>query len=126
MNIDTILFDLDGTLIDTNALIQESFKYTFSQYGYTFTDEELLQFNGPPLIDTFTNLDSQLAHEMVETYRKHNIANHNDYVKAFPGVQNTLEKLQEHHIKMGIVSAKMRPGVLLGLEVTELSDFFDT
>ncbi len=125
MNIKTILFDLDGTLIDTNELIQESFKHTFSQYGYSFTDREILQFNGPPLTHTFSALNPELVDDMIATYREHNLAHHNDYVKAFPHVQEVLQALSNNGMKMGIVSAKMRPGVELGLEVTGIRGFFD-
>lgn len=125
-NISTILFDLDGTLIDTNALIHASFKHTFDYYGYTFSDEAILQFNGPPLYATFRDINEALAEEMVATYREHNLAHHNDYVKAFPDVVFVLEQLQRHGIKMGIVSAKMRPGVELGIDVTGIHHFFDS
>lgn len=125
MNIDTILFDMDGTLIDTNALIHESFVYTFDHYGLNFTNEEILSFNGPPLIDTFTNINPDLAADMVETYRQHNLQHHNDYVTVFPDVIETLEKLQQAQVKMAVVSAKMRPGVELGLELTKIKQYFD-
>lgn len=126
MNIDTILFDMDGTLIDTNKLIHESFVHTFNHYGLSFTDEEILTFNGPPLIETFTNINPELAHSMVETYREHNIANHDAFVKVFPTVIETLERLKAENIKMAVVSAKMRPGVELGLEMTNIRQYFDT
>lgn len=126
MKIKTILFDLDGTLIDTNALIQASFKHTFDHYGYTFSDEEILQFNGPPLYHTFRDVNEVLADDMVDTYREHNLAHHNDYVAAFPDVVDVLEKLKQNGIKMGIVSAKMRTGVELGLEVTGILHYFDS
>lgn len=126
MNIETILFDMDGTLIDTNELIFESFKHTFTHYGYDFTDDELKAFNGPPLVDTFKNLNADLADEMVQTYRKHNLANHDQYVKVFPDVLETIEHLYKRNIPMGVVSAKMRTGVELGLELTGLIDFFQT
>jgi pyrophosphatase PpaX len=126
MSIETILFDLDGTLIDTNELIQESFRHTFDHYGYTFSDEEMLQFNGPPLLHTFSKLNERLAGEMVKTYREHNLEHHNNYVKAFPNVKEVLRVLADHGVRMGIVSAKMRPGVKLGLEVTGIDSFFET
>lgn len=126
MNIETVLFDMDGTLIDTNELILESFKHTFNHYGYQFSDQEILTFNGPPLVDTFVGLDSDLADEMIETYRTHNLAHHEQYVKVFPEVIETLEALQRRGIPMGVVSAKMRTGVELGLEITGIRDFFQT
>lgn len=125
MSIETILFDLDGTLIDTNELIHKSFEYTFDQYGYSFSQEEILQFNGPPLIKTFTDINPDLAEDMLETYRKHNLEHHNDYAKLFPNVKETLEILQANGKRLGIVSAKMRSGVVLGLEVTGIKHFFD-
>lgn len=126
MNIKTVLFDLDGTLIDTNELIDESFRHTFKTYDYVFTDEEIRGFNGPPLRDTFYNLNNGLAEEMIQTYREHNIANHEVYIQAFPHVEETIKALLEMDIKIGIVSAKMRPGVDLGLSIAGLSKYFET
>lgn len=126
MKFDTVLFDLDGTILDTNKLIHDSFVYTFEQYGYEFTDEQILQFNGPPLYDTFTKLNPEKAEEMVQIYRKHNLSNHDKVVKLFPNVKETLDALQNNGVKMGIISAKMRPGVIQGLELTKIKDYFDT
>lgn len=126
MSIKTVLFDFDGTLIDTNELIYRSFIYTFDQYGYKFTDEEILQFNGPPLQETFSKINPDLADEMVRTYREHNAKHHDEYVKLFPNVQETLDVLQENGFQLAIVSAKMRVGVEQGMEITNLSSYFDT
>ena len=126
MNINTVLFDLDGTLIDTNELIYVSFKYTFEKYGYSFSKEEILHFNGPPLIDTFIQVNAEKANDMLQTYREHNFEHHNELVSVFPNVIETLDCLKENGIKMGIVSTKMRNGVELGLEVTGLKSYFDS
>lgn len=126
MIIKTVLFDLDGTLIDTNELINESFRHTFKEYGYTFTDEEIGEFNGPPLRDTFSKLNHKFADEMIKTYREHNFANHETYIKAFPNVEKTIKYLLEMNINIGIVSAKMRPGIDLGLKIAGLDKYFDT
>lgn len=126
MMIKTVLFDFDGTLIDTNDLIYHSFDYTFKKFGYSFTEEEILQFNGPPLRETFSKINPELAEEMIETYREHNAAHHAEYVKLFPNVKETLDILQEKGYDLGVVTAKMREGVEQGMEITGIGSYFDT
>lgn len=126
MNIHTILFDLDGTLIDTNELINESFNHTFKHYGLEFTHDEILAFNGPPLKETFENIDLDKAEAMITTYRDHNLAHHDSYVKAFPNVKETLETLKHRGIKMGIVTTKMRSTAIRGMKVTGIDSYFET
>ncbi|MBY7144096.1 pyrophosphatase PpaX [Virgibacillus sp. NKC19-3] len=126
MSIRTILFDLDGTLIDTNDLIIASFNHTFKQYNLDFTKEEIIEFNGPPLVDTFRKIDPKRTDQMIETYRVHNLANHDNYVKAFPQVVDTIEQLTNNGVKLGIVTTKMSKAVTMGLTLTGLDPFFDT
>ena len=126
MNTRTILFDLDGTLIDTNQLIVASFKHTFEHFKLDFTDEEIIEFNGPPLVETFKKIDPVRADEMVATYRAHNYQYHDQYVTAFPNVLETLETLKRHDIKMGVVTTKLTQGVEMGLQKTGLTGFFDS
>src|SRR5690625_3079619 len=106
MSIKAVLFDFDGTLIDTNELIYKSFVHTFNKYGYTFTKEEIMTFNGPPLRETFGNLDPTIADEMIATYRKHNRKYHEQYVELFPHVKETLQILTKKKIPLAIVTAK--------------------
>ena len=127
MNIRTILFDLDGTLIDTNELIIASFTHTIEQYaGRPYTREEILDFIGPPLRESLAKVNPDKVEEMVETYRKHNIENHNSYVKAYDGVVETIQTLKDQGYKLGIVTTKMRNTVQMGLELTNLDGLFET
>lgn len=126
MSIQTVLFDLDGTILDSNELILRSFEYTFEKYNFSFTREELKEFNGPPLVDTFKKYNPGYEEEMVKIYREHNHAIHEQYVKLFPNVIETLEELQGNDIDMGIVTAKMRVAVDLGMELTGLDRYFET
>lgn len=124
MSIRTILFDLDGTLIDSNQLIFESFKHTFTSFDLHFTDEEIIEFNGPPLLETFRNISPSLMEDMVATYRSHNHEFHDHYVKLFPNVIETLEILEQKQVKLGIVTSKMTAGVKLALELTGIDKYF--
>lgn len=126
MSIRTILFDLDGTLIDTNQLIHASFIHTFNQYNLSFTENEIMAFNGPPLAETFKKIDPMRAEEMIDTYCEHNHRVHDQYVKVFPKVVETLEQLKNLEVKMGVVTTKMKEGVQLGLAATDIGHYFDS
>lgn len=126
MDIHTILFDLDGTLIDTNQLIIESFKYTFDTFGIPYTVEELTKYNGPPLIDTFHKVNPKDAEAMLETYREHNLSHHDKFVRPFPKVIETIETLVKGNYKLAIVTTKLKDSAMVGLEMTGLLPYFET
>lgn len=126
MHIQTVLFDLDGTLIDSNEQIHLSFQYTMNYHGFSFTDEALKAFNGPPLWDTFNKLNPGQEEAMINTYREHNLLIHDEYVKIFPYVIPTIEKLKSKGLAIGIVTSKMRKGVTHGLTFTTLDKYVDT
>ncbi|MCJ7840213.1 pyrophosphatase PpaX [Lederbergia sp. NSJ-179] len=124
--ITSLLFDLDGTLIDTNELIITSYLHTLEQYfPGEFQREDVLPFMGPSLFDVFQGLDPEKAEEMVDVYRKHNIEHHDLLVKEFDGVFETIRTLHENGYKLAIVSTKKRDTVLKGLELTNLKPFFE-
>ncbi|MBN8235387.1 pyrophosphatase PpaX [Halobacillus kuroshimensis] len=127
MSIRTILFDLDGTLIDTNELIIASFTHTIAQYGdRDYTREEILDFIGPPLVESLAKINPDKVEEMVETYREHNVENHDRYVTAYEGVVETMHALKDEGFRLGIVTTKMKNTVHLGLELTNLDGLFET
>ncbi|WLD92931.1 pyrophosphatase PpaX [Alkalihalobacillus sp. AL-G] len=127
MKIDTILFDLDGTLINTNELIIASFTHTLeNHYPGRFTREDILPFMGQPLADSFKTVDEKQVEALVKTYKDHNLAHHEEYVHAFKGVAETVKTLHEKGFKLGIVTTKMRDSVELGLEITGLASYFTT
>ncbi|WP_100405421.1 pyrophosphatase PpaX [Bacillus solitudinis] len=126
MSIDTILFDLDGTLINTNDLIIASFLHTLEEYyPGKYTRERVIDFIGPPLTTTFESMDKSRAEEMIQTYRTHNHLNHDLLVKEYEGVYETIEELHKQGFKLGIVTTKIRKTAKMGLELTNLAQFFD-
>lgn len=122
----TLLFDLDGTLINTNHLIIRSFQETFKHFTpeKEYTQEDILPFMGPSLIDTFSKIDPERAEEMVEFYRVFNLENHDEMVVEFDGVYETIRSLYESDYKLAIVSTKMYETVMRGLRLTGLDKFF--
>lgn len=123
-----VLFDLDGTLLDTEALIFESFKHVFKMYKpeYTLSEEELKSFLGPTLKQSFDRyFDASMSEELIIEYRKHNHEFHNQYVKAFDGAKETLDYLKDNGYLLGIVSNKKRETITHGLEFTNLTSYFE-
>jgi pyrophosphatase PpaX len=125
--ITTLLFDLDGTLIDTNELIIKSFMHTL---GYYFPDrykrEDILPFMGPSLVETFSSIDPERTEEMVQRYFTYNIEHHDRYVTEFEGVYESVKKLKDEGFKLGIVTTKRAVTAALGLKLTKLEPFFET
>lgn len=126
-NITTLLFDFDGTLLDTNELIIQSFEQVLnSRYPGQYTREDILPFMGPTLKDSFDTVDADLSAVLIQEYRTWNLANHDQLVKEFDGVSETLQRLKENGMKMAIVSTKRNNMVMRGLQLMGLEDFFDT
>lgn len=124
--INTILFDLDGTLIDTNELIISTYLHTLEKYfPGKYTREDVLPFLGPTLHEVFGEMDPDRVEEMVLDYRTYNLANHDRLVKEFVGVMETIETLKKKGYKLAIVTTKREDVAFKGLRLMKLDSFFD-
>lgn len=124
-----LIFDLDGTVLDTFELIRASFIYTFEKQlpNYQYTEEEIASYFGPVLDETFGRIvnDANKVQEMIKTYREFNLSNHDRFVSAFPGAKEIISKLKQEGYPMAIMSNKMHDAVAHGLEIVGLLDYFD-
>jgi pyrophosphatase PpaX len=124
---DTVLFDLDGTTIDTNELIIESIQHVWtSRYGKRLEREVIIPQMGRTLeqqFKTFTGEDD--VTEFIAAYRKFNYAAHDDYVKPFPHVAEVLHELRANGVKLGVVTTKMRESTNRSLAWCGLDGLFD-
>jgi pyrophosphatase PpaX len=123
----TVLFDLDGTLIDSIRLILDSYHHTFAVHGLPARpDDELLRGVGTPLrtqLAGYTNDPGEVT-ALVETYRAYNLAHHDDRVRAYPGAVSCVEGLARSGVRLGIVTSKNRHSTDKGLHIAGLSAFF--
>ena len=107
MAIKTLLFDFDGTLADTNALISHSHLHVLEEYyPGAYNLDSVRAFNGPSLEMVYGSLNPQEKDQMIKKYRAYNERHHDDMVKLFPKVSENLAKLQKHGIQLGVVSTK--------------------
>lgn len=122
-----VLFDLDGTLLDTERLLLASFRYTVKKVlGESIPDKRLMAKVGQPL-DTqmwdFTD-DVTVHEQLCRTYREHNAQVHDDYIDIFPGTVAMLSQLHQAGYAMGVVTSKRHKVATKGLEFFGLQSFF--
>jgi pyrophosphatase PpaX len=121
-----ILFDLDGTLVDTTPLILESFKHTFLyHYNLRMKDEDLLKYLGVPLRNPFIELYPDAVDILVETYREFNEIKHDQYTGVFIGIADMLEKCWSKGITLGVVTSKRRELAMRALRLFNLAEYMD-
>jgi pyrophosphatase PpaX len=121
-----VLFDLDGTLIDSGAIILASFRHaTQTVLRREIPDAELAALvGGSNIHDQMRSIDAGQVDELVRVYREHNEPLH-DELEAFEGIEHVLVQLKREGRRLGIVTAKRRKTVELAFAVLPLERYFD-
>ena len=125
----TALFDLDGTLLDSGALILASFHHVADVYGLKGeTDDTWRQGVGRPLRDQLARVASSAEEtaRMVETFREFNLAHLDTLARPFPHATEVVRTLARRGVKLGLVTSKLRRGTDAGLRLLGLEDAFAT
>ncbi|WP_022793865.1 pyrophosphatase PpaX [Marinococcus halotolerans] len=125
----TLLFDLDGTLIDTNDLIISSYEHVLTYYAPDqYSRDDIISWIGVPLADNFSSISSNPSQveQMIDTYQSHNLANHETLVREYDGVYDTIKALYERGFSLGIVTTKRKEAAVKGASMLGLLPFFST
>jgi pyrophosphatase PpaX len=121
-----VLFDLDGTLLDSIGLIVDAMHHAFEGFGGTVpADSAWMAGIGTPLFKQFA-LYARSAEELDmlrERYRAYQFIHHDDVIKEYPGTTAVLENLHARGLAMGIVTSKGDELARRGLELTGLARF---
>ena len=123
-----VVFDCDGTLLNTFPLIMESFRRTFKEFipEHKLTEDELVSFFGPSLRLTFSKYVSEDKVDYVmEEYRKISRRLMPTWTRAFPGIVDLLDYLYENNYRISILSNKAYDMIMYGLELTRIDRYFD-
>ena len=126
MRFPVVLFDLDGTLIDSGSMILASFRHaTRTVLAREIPDEMLLaQVGGATLDEQMRALDPARVDDLVASYREHNGPLH-DELQPCAGVVDVLERLHGEGRRLGVVTAKRQSTVGLAFRVLPLAHLFD-
>lgn len=115
--IQTVLFDLDGTIIDTNELIIQTFLHVLTEDRPDLTRDDIIHHMGQTLMEQLQMFSGKEdVTELLSAYRAFNHKHHDDLVGEFPHVTAVIEALQRSGIAMGIVTTKIRKTTILGLD----------
>ena len=127
MSFETVLFDLDGTVVDSGAIILASMRHaTREVLGRDYSDEELMQaVGGPGLEAQMQALAPEHVERLVTVYRAHNEPLH-EGLEACEGMEDVLVRLREEGRRLGIVTAKRRATVELAFAQVPLGHLFET
>jgi pyrophosphatase PpaX len=126
--LETYLFDLDGTLLDSVELILACYRHAVRTHlGLELDDEVCRRGLGTPLeaqFRAFTREPAQIA-TLIATYREHNRRHHDGLARPYPGAIETVRELRRRRARLGIVTSKGRAGVASALALMGLEQHFE-
>lgn len=135
MRYDTLLFDLDGTVLDTIPMIKASMRHALHRHlDYVPDEAALVRGVGTPLVEQVRThmhatgmriIDETLLKRIAETYIEHNLATHDENVAPYTGVPEAVAHFRALGARLGIVTSKPHGTARRGLRVCGLESAFD-
>ena len=123
---DPVLFDLDGTVVDTVELIVTSFRHaTRTVLGQVLPDDFILAGVGRPLRAQMERLSAEHAQELYDVYREYNHRRHDELIRGYEGIDEVLGELRGAGRRLGIVTSKSRDTTQMAFRALGLAGHFD-
>jgi len=123
---DTVLFDFDGTIMDTNQVIIDSWQTTFRTLEGREQDVDvLLNTFGEPLEKTLRDFFPNVPlEESIEIYRGYQRDFFLESIHLFPGIRELLDELLQRQVKMALVTSRLRHTTEQALDKFDLYKYF--
>ncbi|MDR0885684.1 MAG: HAD-IA family hydrolase [Clostridiales Family XIII bacterium] len=124
---DTVFFDFDGTLMDTNELIFKSWRHTIKTYDNRYmSTEEIMDTFGEPMDVTMRSRYPHLPiEEAIDTYREFQNTMYEELIEMFPGMYELIHTLKDRGYKIAMVTNRLRNTTLIGLDKFSVTGLFD-
>jgi phosphoglycolate phosphatase len=124
-----VLFDLDGTIVDSAPGITSSLAYTFEAMGLPVpSPARLLEWVGPPIMDSFRDLagfDPLTSARALAIYREHYVLTGVFDADLYPGVPDVLRAIHDAGLPLSLATSKPESTARLILEHYDLTKYFD-
>lgn len=127
MAVNTVIFDFDGTVADTNQVIINSWQHAYRTIrGREEEISEIVKSFGEPLDVTMKKVfPSEKAHEAMEIYRSYQVKHFKEMIELFPGMKELFQKLKVLGYRVAIVTSRKRNTTVEGLIAFGLMDYID-
>ena len=127
---ETIIFDLDGTLLDTSPGIFNSVRFAEQQLGFApIPDSRLREFVGPPpkqMYQKVYGVDEEMAAKATAFHRQYSREKAIYEATVYPGMKETLSALKQQGYKLAVATLKGQKIAEKILQIHEMADFFDS
>jgi len=121
-----VIFDLDGTVVDSVELIIVSFQHAIREVlDREVSREEAVARVGRPLREQMEMFSPEHAEELVEVYREFNHREHDRMLRLYEGIRQLLEDLRAAQVKVGLVTSKSRYTTQMAFDLTGIEGYFE-
>lgn len=127
MAINTILFDFDGTVANTNSLVINSWQHTYKRLTGKSADEKAIKatFGEPLPVSMEKAFPDTPAEEAIAIYRAHQKDIYQALIEPFPGMTELIKNLKKQGLKVAVVTSRMRGSTMVGLEKFGVVEYID-
>ena len=123
---DPVLFDLDGTVVDSVELIRESFRHASRVVlGRELPDAEIMRYVGQPLMGQMEQLSPEYAQRLYDAYREYNHRRHDELIRGYEGIEAALTALRAAGRRLGLVTSKSADTTEMAFRVVGLREHFE-
>ncbi len=123
-----LIFDMDGTLIDTDKVLFETWKELFLLYkpkDFKIDEEVIRTYSGPPIQESIAKAFPEKDQAFIlKEYRTRTEKYYDYYLKIYPGEKEVLKRLHDEGYILTIATQKNKKMALRSLEMKEIYDYF--